>query len=262
MTISNSTLLLAFVAITMTFVLDSSSAFVTQRPFAASSTSSTTTAIPTHHHMMDPSSFMDAATAASSTWMATPPPTSSIEAIEISSNLLAFTDQGQNLAGIFFQASLLPYLLFLYFLSFKANRISPLGNFGFQFVLLFVLSTIPSGIISRSVYGTSLANVDWLHGGAETLLTVANILIVSNECRMFCFVDGYTVHSLQGSGNKLRTFYFDSIAHGVLLCLCCSATGAWLQRLHDQSRSRTNGKATQSCIGRLCRFCCILCFGT
>jgi Protein of unknown function (DUF3593) len=97
-----------------------------------------------------------------------------------SSSLLSFSDQGQNLAGIFFQASLLPYLLFLYFLSFKANRISPLGNFGFQFVLFFVASTIPSGIISKSVYAQSLANVDWLHGGAEALLTTANILIVSN----------------------------------------------------------------------------------
>jgi Protein of unknown function (DUF3593) len=100
-----------------------------------------------------------------------------------SSNLLSFSDQGQNLAGIFFQASLLPYLLFLYFLSFRGNRISDLGNFGFQFVLLFVLSTIPSGIISKSVYGYSLANTDWLHGGAESLLTVANVLIVSTTKR-------------------------------------------------------------------------------
>jgi Protein of unknown function (DUF2499)/Protein of unknown function (DUF3593) len=95
-----------------------------------------------------------------------------------SSLLMSFVDQGQNLAGIFFQASLLPYILFLYFLSFRANRIPPLANFGFQFVLIFVLATIPSGIISKSTYGTSLANVDWLHGGAEFLLTVANILLV------------------------------------------------------------------------------------
>ena len=95
-----------------------------------------------------------------------------------SSLLLSFSDQGQNLAGIFFQASLLPYLLFVYFLSFRGNRIPSLANFGFQFVLIFVLSTIPSGIISRSVYGYSLADTDWLHGGAETLLTMANVLIV------------------------------------------------------------------------------------
>lgn len=93
-------------------------------------------------------------------------------------NNLAFSDQGQNLAGIFFQASLLPYLLFLYFLSFRANRINNIGNFGFQFILLFVASTIPAGIVSKLTYGTSLANVDWLHGGAELLLTVANVLIV------------------------------------------------------------------------------------
>jgi hypothetical protein len=95
-----------------------------------------------------------------------------------SSMLMSFTDQGQNLAGTFFQASLLPYLLFLYFLSFRANRIPEVANFGFQFILLFVLSTIPSGIISKVVYQTSLANVDWLHGGAELLLTVANVMIV------------------------------------------------------------------------------------
>lgn len=95
------------------------------------------------------------------------------------SSLLAFTDQGQNLAGVFFQASLLPYLAFLYFLAFRGNRINALGNFGFQFVLFFVLTTIPSGIISKSVYGTSLANVDYLHGGAELLLTISTLLIVS-----------------------------------------------------------------------------------
>ena len=94
-------------------------------------------------------------------------------------DLLAFTDQGQNLAGTFFQASLLPYLVFLYFLGFRGNRISDLGNFGFQFILFFVLTTIPSGIISKSVYGTSLANVDYLHGGAELLLTLSTLLIVS-----------------------------------------------------------------------------------
>jgi hypothetical protein len=98
-----------------------------------------------------------------------------------SSNILSFADQGQNLAGIFFQASLLPYLLFLYFLGFRANRISDIGNFGFQFILVFVLFTIPSGIISKLTYGCSLADVDWLHGGAEVLLTAANVLIVRLE---------------------------------------------------------------------------------
>lgn len=103
----------------------------------------------------------------------------SMDSIVGSSNLMtSFADQGQNLAGIFFQQSLLPYLAFLYFLSFRANKIPAVANFGFQFILLFVASTIPAGIISRAAYETSLANVDWLHGWAELLLTTANVLIV------------------------------------------------------------------------------------
>lgn len=117
----------------------------------------------------------------SSTTVIIDSPTSSIILPSLSSsssNLLAFSDQGQNLAGIFFQASLLPYILFLYFLSRPNNRTPNLGYYGWQYLLLFVLGTIPAGIITKTVYGTSLANVDWLHGSAEALLTVTNVLIV------------------------------------------------------------------------------------
>jgi hypothetical protein len=31
---------------------------------------------------------------------------------------------------------------------------------------------------AKTHFGTSLANVDWLHGGAESLLTITNLLIV------------------------------------------------------------------------------------
>lgn len=89
--------------------------------------------------------------------------------LDSTSSLISFTDQGQNLAGVFFQASLLPYLAFLYFLGYKGNRTPALGNFGWQFLLIFVLSTIPSGIITKGTYGVSLADCDWLHGSAESL---------------------------------------------------------------------------------------------
>eukprot|EP00283_Hemiselmis_rufescens_P021609 CAMPEP_0173460066 /NCGR_PEP_ID=MMETSP1357-20121228/62477_1 /TAXON_ID=77926 /ORGANISM="Hemiselmis rufescens, Strain PCC563" /LENGTH=376 /DNA_ID=CAMNT_0014427597 /DNA_START=39 /DNA_END=1169 /DNA_ORIENTATION=- len=92
--------------------------------------------------------------------------------------LLAFADQGGNLAGKFFQASLLPYLSFLYFLGQGSNGTPKMGNFGFRYLLLFVVATIPTGIISKVTYGVSLADVDWLHGSAELLLTVTNLLIV------------------------------------------------------------------------------------
>jgi hypothetical protein len=105
-----------------------------------------------------------------------------IESLTSSQNvamLLAFADQGSNLAGKFFQGSLLPYLGFLLFLKNNGKQTPAMSFFGFQFLLLFVLATIPTGIISKSIYGQSLADVDWLHGAAEALLTVTNLLIVS-----------------------------------------------------------------------------------
>lgn len=95
-----------------------------------------------------------------------------------STTLLSFADQGQNLAGKFFQLSLPPYLGFLYFLSYPKSAAPPLVRFGFSYLLLFVLATIPTGIISKSTWGVSLADCDWLHGSAESLLTVTNVLLV------------------------------------------------------------------------------------
>ena len=90
---------------------------------------------------------------------------------------LAFSDQGNNLAGIFFQVSLLPYLGFLYFLGYEKNRVPKSAMFGTQFLLLFVVSTVVTGIVTKGTYTSSLANVDWLHGGAETLLTTSNLFL-------------------------------------------------------------------------------------
>lgn len=42
----------------------------------------------------------------------------------------------------------------------------------FNFQLLCSLGT------AKVHYGTSLSNVDWLHGGAESLLTLTNLFIV------------------------------------------------------------------------------------
>ncbi|CAE7749406.1 unnamed protein product [Symbiodinium sp. CCMP2456] len=95
-----------------------------------------------------------------------------------SSLLTSFADQAGNINGILFQGSLPAYLLFLYFLSYKGNNTPPLTFFGFAFLLVFVLLTIPAGIISKSTYGLILADSDWVHGSAESLLTCTNIMIV------------------------------------------------------------------------------------
>lgn len=82
------------------------------------------------------------------------------------------------LAAQFFAASLFPYLGFLYYLGRDEVKCPKLANFGFRFLLVFVFATIPAGIYAKVHYHDILANIDWLHGGAESLLTVTNLLIV------------------------------------------------------------------------------------
>jgi hypothetical protein len=66
----------------------------------------------------------------------------------------------------------------LYFLSRPETKTPKLTNFGFQFLLAFVFATIPAGIYAKVHYHDILANIDWLHGGAESLLTLTNLFIV------------------------------------------------------------------------------------
>ena len=86
---------------------------------------------------------------------------------------------GEVIAPQLFSLSLWPYLGFLYFLT-KGRQASGAPNVmvgGFYFLLVFVFATIPAGIYAKNVYGTSLSNVDWLHGSAESMLTITNLLI-------------------------------------------------------------------------------------
>ncbi|PSC72193.1 1-acyl-sn-glycerol-3-phosphate acyltransferase delta isoform 1 [Micractinium conductrix] len=76
-----------------------------------------------------------------------------------------------------FAVSIIPYTGFLYHLH-RSKQAPPMTLFGFYFLLAFVFATIPAGIFAKKLYGTALANVDWLHGGAESLLTITNLFIV------------------------------------------------------------------------------------
>jgi hypothetical protein len=87
-------------------------------------------------------------------------------------------DRAEALAGPFFGASLFPYLAFLYFLS-RPKVNCPKGvTVGFATCLLFVFLTIPAAIAAKLIYGVSLADSDWLHGSAESLLTLTNLVTV------------------------------------------------------------------------------------
>lgn len=76
-----------------------------------------------------------------------------------------------------FAISLFPYLGFLWFLT-RSQQVPRLALIGFYGTLVFVAVTIPAGIYAQVAYGEALANVDWLHGGAEVFLTLSNILVV------------------------------------------------------------------------------------
>ncbi len=107
--------------------------------------------------------------------VATAPPTVTKMAIDPWSVSPEFLDV---LAAQSFAASLFPYLAFLYFLGKEKTDCPKLANFGFQFLLAFVGASIPAGIWAKVHYNDILANIDWLHGSAESLLTVTNLLIV------------------------------------------------------------------------------------
>ncbi|MDX2255061.1 MAG: DUF3593 domain-containing protein [Pseudanabaenaceae cyanobacterium bins.39] len=76
-----------------------------------------------------------------------------------------------------FGLSLFPYLAFLWFAT-KSKQFPKLGLWGFYGTLVFVGITIPAGIFAKLQYDDVLANVDWLHGSAESFLTITNILLV------------------------------------------------------------------------------------
>ncbi|MEM9274024.1 MAG: DUF3593 domain-containing protein [Cyanobacteria bacterium P01_F01_bin.143] len=76
-----------------------------------------------------------------------------------------------------FAVSLFPYLGFLWFMT-RSGKTPRLALIGFYVLLIFVVITIPAGIYAQVHYGESLANIDWLHGGAEFFLTLSNILVV------------------------------------------------------------------------------------
>jgi hypothetical protein len=93
-------------------------------------------------------------------------------------NLSIDSNAAEALAGPFFGLSLFPYLAFLYFLAAEENQTPKGVVVGFATCLLFVFLSIPAAIAAKVLYGESLANSDWLHSSAESLLTLTNLVLV------------------------------------------------------------------------------------
>jgi hypothetical protein len=85
------------------------------------------------------------------------------------------------LAGVdpspLFVLSLIPYLAFLWWAR-QVRAFPRLALRGFQLTLLFVAVTIVAAVVAQLHFGKQLADVDPLHGGAESFLTLSNLFVV------------------------------------------------------------------------------------
>ena len=70
-----------------------------------------------------------------------------------------------------------------------------------------MFGTIPAGIYAKTHYNSILANVDYLHGSAESLLTITNLLIGTSlfpGCQS-SQLNSSMLHTDQAETNDCRT---------------------------------------------------------
>ena len=84
---------------------------------------------------------------------------------------------------LLFALSIIPYAIFLFYL----NKIKSVNNFvktGFSLTVLFVFITILVSIFTLYYYDKTLVEVDFLHGLAESFLTLSDFVILLGFIRM------------------------------------------------------------------------------
>ena len=78
---------------------------------------------------------------------------------------------------LLFGASIIPYAIFLYFL-YKIKSVNIFVKTGFSLTVLFVFITILVSIFTLNYYNKTLVEVDFLHGLAESFLTLSDFVIL------------------------------------------------------------------------------------
>ena len=76
-----------------------------------------------------------------------------------------------------FGFSIVPYLVFLYFL-YKNKLFNLTIKIGFSLTILFVFVTVIFSILSSNMFDKTLVEVDMFHGIAEAFLTLADLVIL------------------------------------------------------------------------------------
>ena len=78
---------------------------------------------------------------------------------------------------LFFAVSIIPYGIFLFYL-YKINSVNIFVKTGFSLTVLFVFITIVISIFTLNYYNKTLVEVDFLHGFAESFLTLSDFVIL------------------------------------------------------------------------------------
>ena len=78
---------------------------------------------------------------------------------------------------LLFAVSIIPYGIFLFYL-YKIKSVNFFVKTGFSLTVLFVLITILVSIITLNYYDKTLVEVDFLHGFAESFLTLSDFVIL------------------------------------------------------------------------------------
>jgi len=78
---------------------------------------------------------------------------------------------------LLFAVSIIPYGLFLFYL-YKIKSVNNFVKTGFSLTVLFVLITILVSIFTLNYYDKTLVEVDFLHGFAESFLTLSDFVIL------------------------------------------------------------------------------------
>ena len=78
---------------------------------------------------------------------------------------------------LLFAVSIIPYAIFLFYL-YKIKSVNNFIKKGFSLTVLFVLITILISIFTLNYYDKTLVEVDFLHGLAESFLTLSDFVIL------------------------------------------------------------------------------------
>ena len=78
---------------------------------------------------------------------------------------------------LLFAVSIIPYAIFLIYL-YKIKSVNIFVKTGFSLTVLFVFITILVSIFTLNYYDKTLVEIDFLHGFAESFLTLSDFVIL------------------------------------------------------------------------------------